>query len=103
MEKRTLDEIDYDLELERVAKEIKKQKAKRVLIQVPDGLKPFATSIVAELEKKTKAEILIWGGSCFGACDIPLEAKNLGVDMIVQFGHSEWSFKDKRKDISVLK
>ena len=44
---RTLAEIEqeYDLELKRVASEIKKQKAKKVLIQLPDGLKPQATEI----------------------------------------------------------
>ena len=90
-----LNELDYDLELERVAEEIKKQKAKRVLIQLPDGLKPFATSITEELKQITnnKCEILIWAGSCYGACDIPLEGEKLGIDMIVQFGHSAWNFK----------
>ena len=33
---------DYDLELEKVAEKIKKEKAKTVLIQLPDGLKPKA-------------------------------------------------------------
>lgn len=96
---------DYDLELEKVAAEIKKQKAKRVLIQLPDGLKPLATQIVDELKEKTKnrAEIFIWFDSCFGACDVPTaEAEKLGVDLIVQFGHSEWKFKKSRKDIKVL-
>lgn len=107
---KTLNEIDYDLELERIVKEIKKSKAKRVLIQLPDGLKPYATQIINELEKKTagnskgknksgkpaKAKFIIWIGSCFGACDVPIaEAEKLGVDLIVQFGHSPWKFKGK--------
>jgi len=80
----------YNLELDKAVKEIAKSKAKTVLVQLPDGLKPRAKEIKEFLEKNTKAEILIWAGSCFGACDVPLEAKNLNVDLIVQFGHSEW-------------
>lgn len=79
----------YDLQLDSAIESIKKEKAKTVLIQLPDGLKPKAKEIKDILEEKTSAEILIWGGSCFGACDIP----NLGAvkaDLLVQFGHSEW-------------
>ncbi|MBS3162764.1 diphthamide synthesis protein [Candidatus Woesearchaeota archaeon] len=76
--------MNFDLELEKAVKEIKKNKAKLVLIQLPDGLKPQATSITDYLEKKTKAKILIWSDSCYGACDIP----NIRVDLIIQFGHN---------------
>ena len=82
---RSFEDLDYDLELDSVAKAIKKEKARKVLIQLPDGFKPYATQIADELRKQTqnKAEILIWMGSCFGACDVPLEAGGLGVDLIV--------------------
>ncbi len=90
---KNLKEIEYDLEIERVVSEIKNQKAKRVLIQLPDGLKPISTDIVEALNEQVRAEILIWFGSCFGACDIPLaEAEKLGIDLIIQFGHSAWNF-----------
>lgn len=79
----------YDLELERVVKEIKSNKAKRVLLQFPDGLKQYATLIVDYLEKKTNAEFLIWFDSCFGACDTPVGIDNLKIDLIIQFGHNE--------------
>jgi diphthamide biosynthesis enzyme Dph1/Dph2-like protein len=82
--------MEYELELNRAATEIKKQNAKVVCIQLPDGLKPEAESIVLELEKQTDARIITWLGSCFGACDVPLQVKDLGVDLLIQFGHSEW-------------
>ncbi|RJQ15518.1 hypothetical protein C4573_05150 [Candidatus Woesearchaeota archaeon] len=77
----------YNLELDKAVHEIEQNHAKRVLIQLADGLKPRAREIQEYLAEKTKANILIWGGSCFGACDIPLEAKNLGVDLVIQWGH----------------
>jgi len=82
--------MDYALEIERVAEKISKMKAKRVCIQLPDGLKPRAEEIQREIEKKTKAAVLIWAGSCYGACDTPQGLERLGVDLLVQFGHSEW-------------
>jgi len=100
-------EIDekYELEIEKIVKTIKKEKAKRVLLQFPDGMKPWATAIADEISKKSNdnnVEVLIWLGSCFGACDVPLQVEKLGVDLIVQFGHSAWDYKNK-KDVKVLK
>lgn len=92
---------DYDLELNKVAAAIKKQKARRVLLQLPDGLKQYATEIADELKEKlgkTKAEIFIWLGSCYGACDVPInDAREAGVDLIVQFGHSKFQRKFRGK------
>lgn len=79
--------MDFDLELEKVASEIKKARAKKVLIQLPDGLKPRAIEIAEELKKLSKAEILIWFGSNYGACDVP-SIENQKIDLIVNFGHS---------------
>ena len=92
---KTIEEImqKYDLELERIVSEIKKSKANLVLLQFPDGLKPFATSVVDFLENKTggKTQFLIWFGSCYGACDTPvgLEKIKPKIDLVVQFGHNE--------------
>ncbi len=87
----------YNLELEKVIVSIKRQKAKLVLLQFPEGLKPYATAIVDELRKKTDSEFLIWVGSCFGACDLPvgLEKIKPQIDLVIQFGHNEMvpSFK----------
>lgn len=78
----------YNLELEKAISEIKKQKAKTVCIQLPEGLKPKAKQIADEIEKQTKAKVLIWMGSCFGACDVPdLKGK---ADLLIQWGHSEF-------------
>ena len=79
--------MQYDLELDKVVAEIKKQKAKTVCIQLPDGLKPEATKIVDFIEKNTDTQCFIWLGSCFGGCDYP-NLKN--IDLLVQFGHSEF-------------
>jgi diphthamide biosynthesis enzyme Dph1/Dph2-like protein len=101
MQQKKLSELeqDYELELDRIVKEIKKEKAKKVLIQLPDYFKPYATEIQDKLksmlnkDEKSKVEFFIWLDTCFGACDIPIETEKLGIDMIIQFGHSSWEFK----------
>ena len=80
---------NYDLELEKVAGEIRKSRAKRVCIQLPDGLKPKAGEIADYIQGRTKAEVMIWLGTCFGACDIP-DLGNTGSDLLIQWGHSRW-------------
>ena len=82
--------MEYDLEIEKVVEKINKEKAKLVCIQLADGLKPKAKLIQNEVELKTNVKVIIWAGSCFGACDVPLEVENLGVDLLIQFGHSSW-------------
>jgi 2-(3-amino-3-carboxypropyl)histidine synthase len=84
---------DYDLELERVVKEIQEHKAKKVLIQLGEGLKPQAKEIQEYLEKhldsKDSCQIYFWLNSCYGKCDIPeiLDSKNNDFDLLIQFGH----------------
>ncbi len=83
-------ELNYDLEVEKIIKEIKKTKARAVLLQFPDGLKPFAKEVVDEIQSKCKGvRILIWFGTCYGACDLPLNLKDK-VDLVVQFGHNRF-------------
>lgn len=87
--------MNYDLELEKTAREIVCSKANQVLIQIPDGLKPYAEKIVEFLEKNTKAEIFIWFGDCYGGCDLPPGIGNLGIDFIIQFGHNKFNKSKK--------
>ena len=81
---------DYDLELKKVINKINKDNPKLVCIQLPDGLKPKADEIQKEIESKTSSKVVIWMGSCYGACDVPIHIKRLGVDMLIQWGHSIW-------------
>ncbi len=82
--------MELNLELDRAIEQIKNSSAKRVCIQLPDGLKPRALEIESKLRDKTDADIIIWAGSCFGACDVPMQVEKLGVDLLIQWGHSEW-------------
>ncbi len=79
----------YNLDQDRVAREIKERKATRVLLQVPAGLRPTAFTLAQTLTEETGAEIIISGDSCFGACDLALiPAQTIEADLIVHYGHS---------------
>ena len=80
----------YNLELSRIVKEIDESKAKLVCIQLPDGLKPRAAEIEASITAKTSAKVIIWLGSCFGSCDLPLGLEKLGVDLVISLGHNQF-------------
>ncbi len=79
----------YDLELDRVVSEIKDRKASSILLQLPDGMRPFALQLVEAIEKSTGANVFLSGDSCYGACDVAVtQAEQLGVDLIVHYGHT---------------
>jgi len=79
-------EKDYELELGKIISEIKNQEPRTVLLQLPDGLKPWGVTIADYLEENTDAKVSIWLGACFGACDLP----NSNADLVIQFGHAPW-------------
>src|SRR3990167_7789513 len=83
--------MKFDFELEKLAKRVNEKEAKKVLIQLPEGMKMHAFEIVDYINKNTKAEAIISGESNWGGCDIALdEAKNLKVDLLIHFGHAQF-------------
>lgn len=78
----------YDIDLEKAAIIINKKNYKKVILQVPEGLKIHFNKFVEFFEEKTKADVLISANPCFGACDLVVnQFKNLYVDFIIQIGH----------------
>jgi 2-(3-amino-3-carboxypropyl)histidine synthase len=78
----------FDFEEERIKLEISKLGAKRVLLQLPEGLKPEGPRL-AKIIERTGAIPIISANPCYGACDLATaEAQSLGVDLIVHFGHA---------------
>ncbi len=84
----------WDFDEQSVIRAVNKHSAKKVLLQLPDGIKMHAHKLVRIVREKTSAEeVIVWAGSNYGACDIPVEARNVGVDLIIHFGHSPWDYK----------
>ena len=84
----------YDPEVVKAIAKIRDSNAKLVCIQLPDGMKPYAKEITDKIESETKARVLIWLGSNFGACDIPLGLNRMGVDLLISWGHNPFHKKE---------
>lgn len=83
----------FDLEEEKLKAEIVKRGAKRVLLQLPEGLKPQGPRL-ASLVEEAGALAFVAADPCYGACDLAVhEAKILDADLLVHFGHSPLSRK----------
>jgi len=81
--------LTFDLEEERLREEVSRRQAKRVLIQLPEGLKAVGPRLAAIVEKAGAVAILS-ADPCYGACDLAtLDAESLGADLVVHYGHSE--------------
>ncbi|MBI2148754.1 diphthamide biosynthesis enzyme Dph2 [Candidatus Woesearchaeota archaeon] len=90
----------FDFQEEHVINEINKRKAKLVLLQLPEGIKQEAVRLANYFESKTNAEVVVSGETCWGGCDLALdEAKNLGADLIIHYGHAPFI---KKVDFPIL-
>lgn len=80
---------NYNFELAKSIAQIKKNGAKRVALQMPEGLAMYGCAIVDIIERFTDAECVIMGDVTYGACCIDdYTARALGCDMMIHYGHS---------------
>lgn len=81
--------------------QIKQKKAKRIFIQVPEGLKMKAVALVEDLRKEG-IEAFLSADPCYGACDLrDLEAEKMGCDLLVHIGHNKF-YVDFKTAVPVL-
>jgi len=79
----------FDIEL--TLEKLKKVKARKILLQAPEGLKQKVQEFAKSLEK-AGIEVLIACDTCYGACDLrDREAKLLGCDALLHIGHTAFS------------
>ena len=91
----------FDFEEERIKREITKLNAKRVLLQLPEGLKPEGPRLAA-IAQKAGALPIISADPCYCACDLAIdEAERLAVDLIIHFGHARMLKHEKIPTIYV--
>jgi len=81
--------ISFDLEENRLIEEVRNRAAKRVLIQLPNGLKSKGTYLSRLIEERTGATVFISSKPCYGGCDLPIcSAKAVKADLVVHYGHT---------------
>lgn len=79
----------FELDESHLAEEIRKRKARLVFLQLPEGLKAHGPKLTAIIDE-AGATAIISADPCYGACDLAsVEARSVGADLIVHYGHSE--------------
>ncbi|KAI7869387.1 putative diphthamide synthesis protein-domain-containing protein [Spinellus fusiger] len=80
---------NYNFEIHKTVWRVRKAGAKRVALQLPEGLLMFACLISDIMEVFCDAETLIMGDVTYGACCIDdYTARALGCDFLIHYGHS---------------
>ena len=82
--------MTLNFEKEKLVAELKKIKPKKVLVQLPEGIKQNTVEIFETIED-LGIEVIFSGETSWGGCSIALqEAEALQVDLIVHFGHAKF-------------
>lgn len=80
---------NYNFEIHKTVFNIKQRNAKRVCLQMPEGLLIYAPIIADILQEFCSCETLIMGDVSYGACCIDdYTARALDCDFIVHYAHS---------------
>ncbi|MFX1507609.1 MAG: diphthamide synthesis protein, partial [Promethearchaeota archaeon] len=86
----------YDLELEKIKELVVKKQYKKILIQMPEGLFNTPLKEVIEFLSPLDTQIIVEGNPSYGVCDLAVSnAKQLGCDLLIHFGHNEFGFHQK--------
>lgn len=87
--------IPYDLELDRVVREVKSSGAKTVIVQAPDGLKPYIKDLYQSLSS-LGVTVFVSADSCYGGCYLADDLGGLlGAEMLIHIGHKKFIKKEE--------
>lgn len=94
---------NYNFEIHKTIWRIREMKARRVALQLPEGLLMFSLVISDIIERFTEADTIVMGDVTYGACCVDdYTAKALGADLLVHYGHSCLIPVDQTAGIKVL-
>ena len=92
----------FDLEEDRLVAEITGRGARRILVQLPDGLKNEGPRLASLIRAKTSAEVFVSAAPAWGACDLSIDAAlRLKADLLVHYGHNEF-LRDSSNGVPVV-
>src|SRR5437660_6490981 len=92
----------FDLDEDKLLAEITGRGARRILIQLPDGLKNEGTRLAGLVRVKTGADVFVSAVPAWGACDLSLDAATrLKADLLVNYGHNEF-LRDSSNGVPIV-
>jgi 2-(3-amino-3-carboxypropyl)histidine synthase len=82
-------DVGVSIREDQISKIIAEQKPKRIGIQAPDGLLKTMLELAEMIEEKHGVETMILFDPSYGTCDLMnLDARRLGLDLVLNLGHS---------------
>ena len=80
---------NYNFEILKTIHRVTLAKAKKVALQLPEGLLVFACTLADIIERHAQVQVVIMGDVTYGACCVDdFTAKALGCDFLVHYAHS---------------
>jgi len=80
----------HDFELDELIESIKSNDNRLIALQVPEGLKMQALSMMDSIEDATSAQVVLAADPCYGACDLVHDKmRMMGVELVAHMGHSQ--------------
>ena len=80
----------HDFELDKLIESIKSNDNRLIALQVPEGLKMQALSMMDSIEDETSAQVVLAADPCYGACDLVHDKmRMMGVELVAHMGHSQ--------------
>ncbi|MCX8190105.1 MAG: diphthamide biosynthesis enzyme Dph2 [Candidatus Diapherotrites archaeon] len=82
--------VELYIDIKKIENAIKKNRAKKVLVQAPAGVKMKLNNLLQDLENRLYTTFIISADSCFGACDIPIGTISaIKPDLVIHIGHEK--------------
>ncbi|MEL9939748.1 MAG: 2-(3-amino-3-carboxypropyl)histidine synthase subunit 1/2 [Ignisphaera sp.] len=91
---------DYDFEIDNIVKFIEENKARKILLQMPEGLQVCSSLIVDSLKNRLgdSIEIYLSLNPSYGSCLVDeYGASEIGADVVIHIGHDEYPLYKPRK------
>jgi len=80
---------DLELDIDRIISKVKEEGHKVIALQFPEGLRRRSLEISKTIGSNTGAQVILLMDPCFGACDMPQDARSLGATLLVHLGHAQ--------------
>jgi len=85
----------FEVDADGLIELIREKGYRKLLLQVPEGLKTGVFLLSGRIERDTGALVLLDGEQCYGACDhAGTRARLLGMEAVIHLGHSDIPYMD---------
>lgn len=88
-------------QIKELVQKIKENNPKKIMLQIPEGLKMSVTEIIQAIEKEGP-EVILSADPTYGACDLAdYEARKFECDLLVHIGHNKF-YVDFKTEVPIM-